>query len=244
MADRRTLRVTSVQVCGGGRVGPSLLCAAACTCLVLLLLLVQAAQIHRLREELRDLVARVDVSCCCGGVGVRAPRGRPEARDQDGGRPRREARKPAGARRRQRQVAGGRRTFLHLLPLSSHSKDEEDETLLKWTLGQSQGEGLQLSGEAVTVTTGGLYFIYSQVLYADTTYVMGHVIRKRVNDSETSLMKCMKSMPDMGPVALNTCYTAGAHYLDPGSVVELSIPRKEAGIHLQPHATFMGLYRL
>ncbi|XP_064209003.1 tumor necrosis factor ligand superfamily member 13 isoform X5 [Anguilla rostrata] len=209
MAARGTQRVTSVQ--GVGSTSASLILSAAsmlvaCTCLGLLL--AQAAQVHRLHAELRDLKLRV-------------------AGETDA-----------------RRCGVGRRTFLHLLPLSSHSYDEEDQTLLKWTTGRSQGEGLKLSGETVTVSTGGSYFIYSQVLYTDTTYVMGHVIRKRFDDNETNLLKCMKNMPANKTLALNTCYTAGVQYLESGSVVELLIPRKDAEISLLPHATFMGLYRL
>ncbi|XP_064209002.1 tumor necrosis factor ligand superfamily member 13 isoform X4 [Anguilla rostrata] len=228
MAARGTQRVTSVQ--GVGSTSASLILSAAsmlvaCTCLGLLL--AQAAQVHRLHAELRDLKLRVagetDARRC--GVPATAPSGGPEARDLGGIRMRREMQRE-GKRRRQRQL------------------DEEDQTLLKWTTGRSQGEGLKLSGETVTVSTGGSYFIYSQVLYTDTTYVMGHVIRKRFDDNETNLLKCMKNMPANKTLALNTCYTAGVQYLESGSVVELLIPRKDAEISLLPHATFMGLYRL
>ncbi|XP_064209001.1 tumor necrosis factor ligand superfamily member 13 isoform X3 [Anguilla rostrata] len=230
MAARGTQRVTSVQ--GVGSTSASLILSAAsmlvaCTCLGLLL--AQAAQVHRLHAELRDLKLRVagetDARRC--GVPATAPSGGPEARDLGGIRMRREMQRE-GKRRRQRQLG----------------KNEEDQTLLKWTTGRSQGEGLKLSGETVTVSTGGSYFIYSQVLYTDTTYVMGHVIRKRFDDNETNLLKCMKNMPANKTLALNTCYTAGVQYLESGSVVELLIPRKDAEISLLPHATFMGLYRL
>lgn len=84
------------------------------------------------------------------------------------------------------------------------------------------------------MVTQGLYFIYSQVsginsvghhqrdersqaflvpmlqvLYKDPTWVMGHVITKRLNGAETKLMKCLKSMPSNVSMPLNTCYTAG-----------------------------------
>ncbi|KAK1787718.1 hypothetical protein P4O66_016215, partial [Electrophorus voltai] len=86
--------------------------------------------------------------------------------------------------------------------------DERDLTVLTWALGQSYGAGLQLSGETVTVVNNGTYFIYSQVLYKDTTWVMGHVITKRINGAETKLMKCLKSMPRNVSLPLNSCYTA------------------------------------
>ncbi len=41
--------------------------------------------------------------------------------------------------------------------------DDHDTTVLSWAIGQSRGEGLQLSADTVTVETEGTYFIYSQV---------------------------------------------------------------------------------
>uniref|UniRef100_A0A4W5JKB1 TNF superfamily member 13 n=1 Tax=Hucho hucho TaxID=62062 RepID=A0A4W5JKB1_9TELE len=123
--------------------------------------------------------------------------------------------------------------------------DEDDYTLVEWALGLSRlGEGLQVFGEKVTVVTEGTYFIYSQVLYKDTTWTMGHVIKKRLHGIETILMKCIQSMPSNITVAQNTCYTAGVHYLEPGSTLELSIPRKSAGLVLKPHSTFLGMFRI
>ncbi|XP_064827780.1 tumor necrosis factor ligand superfamily member 13 isoform X4 [Oncorhynchus masou masou] len=123
--------------------------------------------------------------------------------------------------------------------------DEDDYTLVEWALGLSRlGEGLQVFGEKVNVVTEGTYFIYSQVLYKDTTWTMGHVIKKRLHGIETILMKCIQSMPSNITVAQNTCYTAGVHYLEPGSTLELSIPRKSAGLVLKPHSTFLGMFRI
>ncbi|KAL6464040.1 hypothetical protein MHYP_G00284310 [Metynnis hypsauchen] len=139
-------------------------------------------------------------------------------------------------------VSAERRSFLHLIPASAHSNDERDLTVLTWALGQSQGVGLQASGETITVATEGNYFIYSQVLYKDTTWVMGHVITKRLNGAETKLMKCLKSMPSNDSV--NTCYTAGVHFLESGSVLELSVPRKSAELILIAHATFLGIFSI
>ncbi|XP_071220558.1 tumor necrosis factor ligand superfamily member 13 isoform X3 [Salvelinus alpinus] len=82
------------------------------------------------------------------------------------------------------------------------------------------------------------------VLYKDTTWTMGHVIKKRLHGIETILMKCIQSMPSNITVAQNTCYTAGVHYLEPGSTLELSIPRKSAGLVLKPHSTFLGMFRI
>lgn len=110
--------------------------------------------------------------------------------------------------------------------------DDHDTTVLSWAVGQSRGNGLQVSGDTVTVVTEGTYFIYSQVgsvwycyycaiktqtvtwsspqvLYKDPTWVMGHVITKKFKGAESKLMKCLKSMPGNVSQPLNTCYTAG-----------------------------------
>ncbi|XP_076866789.1 tumor necrosis factor ligand superfamily member 13 isoform X4 [Brachyhypopomus gauderio] len=134
------------------------------------------------------------------------------------------------------------RTIMHLVPVSTHSYDERDLTVLTWAVGRGYGAGLQLSGETITVVNNGTYFIYSQVLYKDTTWVMGHVITKRMNGAETKLMKCLKSMPSNVSLPLNSCYTAGAHFLESGSVIELSIPRKSADLILSAQATFLGIF--
>uniref|UniRef100_A0A674BMQ5 THD domain-containing protein n=1 Tax=Salmo trutta TaxID=8032 RepID=A0A674BMQ5_SALTR len=92
--------------------------------------------------------------------------------------------------------------------------DEDDYTLVSDEM------------EMVTVVTEGTYFIYSQI--------------KRLHGIETSMMTCIQSMPSNITVAQNTCYTAGVHYLEPGSTLELCIPRKSAGLDLKPHTTFLG----
>lgn len=157
-----------------------------------------------------------------------------------------EKRDVARRRRRRQRCPDGRMSVLHLQPLSSQSFDDDDYTLVKWAVGKSLGNGLQvgMSGEVVTIVTEGTYFIYSQVLYKDTTWTMGHVIKKRIHGTETSLMKCIQSMPSNITVAQNTCFTAGVHYLEPGSTLELSIPRKSAGLVLKGHATFLGMFSL
>ncbi|KAM9440279.1 tumor necrosis factor ligand superfamily member 13 isoform 2-T2 [Clarias gariepinus] len=148
-----------------------------------------------------------------------------------------------GTKRKKRQK---QRTFLHLVPAYTHSYDERDTTVLTWGVGRSQGAGLQLSGggESITVVTEGLYFIYSQVLYKDPTFVMGHVITQRLKGAETKLMKCLKSMPTNVSVPLNTCYTAGVHFLESGSVLELSVPRRSAELVISAQATFMGIFSI
>ncbi|XP_034148988.1 tumor necrosis factor ligand superfamily member 13 isoform X1 [Esox lucius] len=150
--------------------------------------------------------------------------------------------KKRGSRQQRCTAEGGE--FLHLVPLSSLSDDENDFTVVKWAPGQSLGAGLRVSGETVTVETAGTYFIYSQVLYKDTTWTMGHVIQKNLHGIESSLMKCIQSMPSNITVAQNTCYTAGVHYLEQDSTLKLCIPRKSAGLVLRPHTTFLGMFRI
>uniref|UniRef100_A0A3B1JL37 TNF superfamily member 13 n=1 Tax=Astyanax mexicanus TaxID=7994 RepID=A0A3B1JL37_ASTMX len=87
-------------------------------------------------------------------------------------------------------------------------------------------------------------FYLLQVLYKDNTWVMGHVITKRLKGAETKLMKCLKSMPSNLSEPVNTCYTAGVHYLESGSVLELSVPRQSAELILWSHATFMGIFSI
>ncbi|XP_017543759.1 tumor necrosis factor ligand superfamily member 13 isoform X1 [Pygocentrus nattereri] len=224
------------------------LVTVVCTSLALTLLVVHWRHIRSVTVELMDLERRVralqkgqewwneGVCCpsgtCCGCQVWESPK-------FGGSRGKRDLSSP-GKIRQKRQTE--RRSFLHLIPASAHSNDERDLTVLTWALGQIQGAGLQASGETITVATEGNYFIYSQVLYKDTTWVMGHVITKRLKGAETKLMKCLKSMPSNDSV--NTCYTAGVHFLESGSVLELSIPRKSAELILVAHATFMGIFSI
>ncbi|XP_016360837.1 tumor necrosis factor ligand superfamily member 13-like isoform X2 [Sinocyclocheilus anshuiensis] len=149
----------------------------------------------------------------------------PERRTHAAGRDKRDVTK-------QRKRREKRHTFLHLVPVSSQS------------YRQSRGQGLQVSADTVTVEAEGTYFIYSQVLYKDTTWVMGHVITKRLKGAETKLMKCLKSMPSNVSQPLNTCYTAGIYFLESGSTLQLSVPRKSAELILTAHTTFMGLFNI
>ncbi|XP_028839714.1 tumor necrosis factor ligand superfamily member 13 isoform X2 [Denticeps clupeoides] len=236
----------------------SLAMAHAC---VGLLLLQSIRQIRSLRSDLVELQRRVEEHQVPAG---RDP-GHPwSTRGQGGWRGTRDVRGPS--RRKMRQTKSGR-AFLHLLPVSSHSDDEKDCTVVKWAPSQSQG--LLVSGETITVVTGGPYFIYSQVtsgwwrggvfpkqlrcarntqvLYKNATVFMGHVISKSLNGAGGTLMKCFTSMPERSSIsskALNSCFTAGVHFLESGSVLELNIPRKSAEVILKPHSTFLGIFHI
>ncbi|XP_062391555.1 tumor necrosis factor ligand superfamily member 13 isoform X1 [Sardina pilchardus] len=220
-------------------------------CICFSLLRLQSEQINELRNDLMALkmnVEKADIikrSAYCSGV---------DAKGQSASRGRRETskrgRKQRQTQKRKRQCASvGRRTFLHLRASSFVSYDKDDYTAIQWTAAGSQGEGLEVSGETVTVATEGPYFIYSQVLYKGTTWSMGHVITKRPNGTEhsngTNIMMCAKNMPDNSKIkALNSCYTAGIFFLESGTVLELYVPRKSAELDRRSHATFFGISSL
>ncbi|XP_042606640.1 tumor necrosis factor ligand superfamily member 13-like [Cyprinus carpio] len=223
-----------------------LACAAACTCVGVLY--VQWTYIWMLRSEMAEITqrfrpldaARDEGGICCDSAvcyGVSCYHRFPERRTHAEVRDKRDVTK----QRKRREI---QHTFLHLVPVSSLSFNDHDTTVLSWAVGQSRGQGLQVSADTVTVEAEGTYFIYSQVLYKDTTWVMGHVITKRFKGAETKLMKCLKSMPSNISQPLNTCYTAGIYFLESGSTLQLSVPRKSAELILTAHTTFMGLFNI
>ncbi|XP_077062391.1 tumor necrosis factor ligand superfamily member 13 isoform X1 [Siphateles boraxobius] len=226
-----------------------LVCTVACTCVGVVY--IQWTHIWMLRAEMAEMTQRfrpletagTEGGICCDSAvcyGVSCYHRFPERRKLEGGRDKRDV----AEQRKQRKRRQKQHTFLHLVPVSSQSYNDHDTTVLSWALGQSRGEGLQVSGDTVTVEAEGTYFIYSQVLYKDTTWLMGHVITKRLKGAETKLMKCLKSMPSNVSVPLNTCYTAGISFLESGSTLQLSVPRKSAELILTAHATFMGLFSI
>lgn len=213
-----------VTLCPVSSATTLILCAVSLTsvCLSFSLLLLQSRQINELRTEhmaLKSQVTKSDITELAARCGV-------------------------GYHLTYQCASAGPRIFLHLQALSSHSHDQGDCTDIKWTVAWSQGEGIQVSGETVTVVSEGPYFIYSQVLYKSTTWIMGHVITKRLNGTDTKLMKCVKTMPDNLSTAQNSCYTAGIFFLESGTVLELTIPRKSADLVLTPHSTFFGIFSL
>ncbi|XP_039603041.1 tumor necrosis factor ligand superfamily member 13 isoform X3 [Polypterus senegalus] len=123
-----------------------------------------------------------------------------------------------------------------------------DLTEIEWKIGIKQGGAFEVNRTTLTIKDSGLYYVYSQVLYRDMTFVMGHVIMKRTVGDQTSnevtLLKCIQSMPSTKEQAFNTCYSAGMYFLEKGSVLQLSVPRFNAGIALEDHSTFMGLIKL
>ncbi|KAI2664060.1 Tumor necrosis factor ligand superfamily member 13 [Labeo rohita] len=194
-----------------------LVCTAACTCVGVMY--IQWTYIWMLRSEMAEIAQRFraldtagdeggiccDSAVCYGATScykVSCSHRFAERRTHAEGRDRRDVTKQKKQRKRRETE---QHTFLHLVPVSSQSYNDHDTTVLSWAVGQSRGEGLQ-------------------VLYKDTTWVMGHVITKRLKGAETKLMKCLKSMPSNVSQPLNTCYTAE--------------------LILTAHATFMGLFNI
>ncbi|XP_062844947.1 tumor necrosis factor ligand superfamily member 13 isoform X2 [Trichomycterus rosablanca] len=208
------------------------LCFLVCiVCLVVLLHLYWThswilMELDRVRQE------RSNYHCSCSGVQMTLACGKNRGK------------RDVNSQKIPRQRRQKQRTFLQLVPSSTQSYDEQDMTVLIWAVGRSQGAGLKVSGDSITVVTEGPYFIYSQVLYKDPTWLMGHVITKRLRSAETKLMKCLKSMPSNVSEPYNTCYTAGVHFLESGSVLELSVPRRSADLVLSAQATFMGIFSI
>ncbi|XP_039603039.1 tumor necrosis factor ligand superfamily member 13 isoform X1 [Polypterus senegalus] len=147
-----------------------------------------------------------------------------------------------------RGPSGRRRSVVHLVPLSTQTNEDLDLTEIEWKIGIKQGGAFEVNRTTLTIKDSGLYYVYSQVLYRDMTFVMGHVIMKRTVGDQTSnevtLLKCIQSMPSTKEQAFNTCYSAGMYFLEKGSVLQLSVPRFNAGIALEDHSTFMGLIKL
>ncbi|XP_061092264.1 tumor necrosis factor ligand superfamily member 13B-like [Conger conger] len=119
--------------------------------------------------------------------------------------------------------------------------------VLPWQAGLRQGTALQVQDNAILVTEGGIYFLYSQVYYKDKCYLMGHILRRKqrtVGDRPSGdiLLKCYQSMDERHP--FNTCYTGGIVRLEAGDQIELLIPRPSADVSLDGDGTFFGAVKL
>uniref|UniRef100_A0A8C1U773 TNF superfamily member 13 n=1 Tax=Cyprinus carpio TaxID=7962 RepID=A0A8C1U773_CYPCA len=170
--------------------------------------------------------ARDEGGICCDSAvcyGVSCYHRFPERRTHAEVRDKRDVTK----QRKRREI---QHTFLHLVPVSSQSFSEYN----------ARRKGIV----HLFLLFNELPCYSPQVLYKDTTWVMGHVITKRFKGAETKLMKCLKSMPSNISQPLNTCYTAGIYFLESGSTLQLSVPRKSAELILTAHTTFMGLFNI
>lgn len=100
----------------------------------------------------------------------------------------------------------------------------------------------------IVVRQTGYFFIYSQVLYTDTIFAMGHLIqRKKVHVfgdelSLVTLFRCIQNMPRTLPN--NSCYSAGIARLEEGDEIQLAIPRENAQISRDGDGTFFGALKL
>uniref|UniRef100_A0A8C0Z6T0 TNF superfamily member 13b n=2 Tax=Canis lupus familiaris TaxID=9615 RepID=A0A8C0Z6T0_CANLF len=86
-------------------------------------------------------------------------------------------------------------------------------TFVPWLLSFKRGRALEEKENKILVKEAGYFFIYSQVLYTDNTFAMGHLIqRKKVHVfgdelSLVTLFRCIQNMPETLPN--NSCYSAG-----------------------------------
>ncbi|XP_072906129.1 tumor necrosis factor ligand superfamily member 13B-like [Hemitrygon akajei] len=136
-----------------------------------------------------------------------------------------------------------RRSLLHLVPLSISSQG--DVTIIHWQKIVHTGKSIEQNHNTISIKGSGYYFIYTQVLYEDQTFVMGHIVKRRVPGSHTgeeNLLRCTCNMPKEHPFA--TCYSAGIYQLQKGDTIELVIPRNSASISKEKDSTFMGLLKL
>ncbi|XP_021026437.1 tumor necrosis factor ligand superfamily member 13B isoform X2 [Mus caroli] len=121
-------------------------------------------------------------------------------------------------------------------------------TFVPWLLSFKRGNALEEKENKIVVRQTGYFFIYSQVLYTDPIFAMGHVIqRKKVHVfgdelSLVTLFRCIQNMPKTLPN--NSCYSAGIARLEEGDEIQLAIPRENAQISRNGDDTFFGALKL
>ncbi|XP_065140500.1 tumor necrosis factor ligand superfamily member 13 isoform X3 [Paramisgurnus dabryanus] len=204
-----------------------------CTCV--LVMYIQWTHIWMLRSEMAEIkhrfrprdVSEMDGGMCCACCGCKM-NGYHRFKETNTHPDIRNKRDVTEEKKQRQRRHTEHHPFLHLVPVSTQSNKDEDTTVLSWAVGRSRGNGLQVSGDTVTVVTEGTYFIYSQ----------------KLKGAESKLMKCLRSMSINVTNPLNTCYTAGIHFLESGSTLQLSVPRTSAELILTAHATFMGILNI
>ncbi|XP_022101929.1 ectodysplasin-A-like isoform X5 [Acanthaster planci] len=91
----------------------------------------------------------------------------------------------------------------------------------------------------VTVVEGGIYYVYSQMLYYDPSVFMGHSLyiggQKRFSCTECTIDRDRK---------FNTCYIGGLVQINPGEVVGVKVSYANRVINLNPDSTHFGMIRL
>ncbi|XP_031194856.1 tumor necrosis factor ligand superfamily member 13B isoform X3 [Mastomys coucha] len=142
------------------------------------------------------------------------------------------------------------------LPGCRHSQNDDNGlnlrtrtyTFVPWLLSFKRGNALEEKENKIVVRQTGYFFIYSQVLYTDPIFAMGHVIqRKKVHVfgdelSLVTLFRCIQNMPKTLPN--NSCYSAGIARLEEGDEIQLAIPRENAQISRNGDDTFFGALKL
>ncbi|OCT90723.1 APRIL isoform X2 [Xenopus laevis] len=156
----------------------------------------------------------------------------------------RQKRDLTGARRSRHH---GNRSYVHLVPDHFFTNEALDATLIFWKVSMKEGRAFQVQGVNVTVKNSGIYSVYSQVLYNDSRFTMGHLITRKFEGmfgGEAVLLRCVQSMPPNQSMAYNTCYSAGVFRLQKGDSISLVIPRSNANLDARGEATFLGLVKL
>ncbi|XP_038050639.1 uncharacterized protein LOC119723832 isoform X2 [Patiria miniata] len=91
----------------------------------------------------------------------------------------------------------------------------------------------------VTVIEGGIYYVYSQMLYYDPSVFMGHSLyiggQKRFSCTECTVDRDRK---------FNTCYIGGVVQINPGDKVGVKVSYANRVINLNPDSTHFGMIRL
>ncbi|XP_078056901.1 tumor necrosis factor ligand superfamily member 12 [Mustelus asterias] len=144
---------------------------------------------------------------------------------------------------RRRQRSERKNSLIHLVPSSYQS--EGDSTIIHWQKILHTGESFEQNNSTIAIKRNGYYLIYTQVLYQDTTFVMGHVVKRREQRKQKegeTLLRCTQNMPAKQP--FNTCYSAGIYRLQKGDIIELLIPRNSANIVMESDSTYMGLMKV
>ncbi|NP_001278813.1 tumor necrosis factor ligand superfamily member 13 [Erinaceus europaeus] len=135
-------------------------------------------------------------------------------------------------------------SVLHLVPINITSKEDSDVTEVMWQPALRRGRGMEVQGYVVRILDTGIYLLYSQVLFHDSTFTMGQVVSREGQGMQEILLRCIRSMPSNPDWAYNTCYSAGVFHLHQGDTLNVVIPRARAKLSLSPHGTFLGFVKL
>uniref|UniRef100_A0A8C5M4N0 THD domain-containing protein n=1 Tax=Leptobrachium leishanense TaxID=445787 RepID=A0A8C5M4N0_9ANUR len=135
----------------------------------------------------------------------------------------------------------------HIFYTDLSVSESNDITGVSWKVSLHEGKAFELKGEKAKVKHSGIYYIYSQVLYTDTTFTMGQLVTRQAEGDTgmgDTLLRCMQSMPPDKNVSYNTCYSAGVFRLQKGDVISIIIPRHNASVAPEGYSTFLGLVKI